>query len=207
MRAFLKKHGHVITNLFLVVCLGRYGYDRAIQTLKAGRFDFVEIAFALHNLVMLTLILIRKQHRALNQNVFEQAIALIAFFSGILFAEARTENPLLLSLSKGVIVLAMGLGILSFLSLGRSFGILIALREVKTGGLYKFIRHPMYFTDILWRGGMVLKNPCMLNLVIFVVSSACYIYRAALEERFLRLQPEYREYMQKVKYRFIPHVY
>ena len=86
MRAFLKKHGHVITNLFLVVCLGRYGYDRAIQTLKAGRFDFVEIAFALHNLVMLTLILIRKQHRALNQNVFEQAIALIAFFSGILFA-------------------------------------------------------------------------------------------------------------------------
>ena len=114
---------------------------------------------------------------------------------------------MLLSLSKGVIVLAMGLGILSFLSLGRSFGILIALREVKTGGLYKFIRHPMYFTDILWRGGMVLKNPCMLNLLIFVVSSACYIYRAALEERFLGLQPEYREYMQKVKYRFIPHVY
>jgi len=207
MRAFLKKHGHVITNFFLIVCLGHYGYDQAVHTLKAGRFDFAEVAFALHNLVMLTFILIRKQHRALNQNVSEQAIALVAFFSGILFSEAKTDNPLLLSLSQGVIVFSMGLGILSFLSLGRSFGILIALREVKTGGLYKFIRHPMYFTDILWRVGMVLKNPCTVNLVIFVVSSACYVYRAMLEERFLGLQPEYREYMQKVRYRFIPLVY
>jgi protein-S-isoprenylcysteine O-methyltransferase Ste14 len=62
----------------------------------------------------------------------------------------------------------------------------------------------MYATDILWRVGIALKNPCMVNFVIFLLSSGCYVYRAILEERYLSRWPEYREYMQKVRHRFLP---
>jgi len=207
VKEFFHKHRHTFTNLFLIICLGRYAFDQAAQAWMANRFDFVEVAFAAHNVVMLTIILVRKQHQTLDQNIFHQGIALVAFFSGILYLQAPTLNPFLLRISQAVIVVSICLGIVTFIHLGRSFGILIALREVKTGGLYGIIRHPMYFTDILWRVGFILKNPCVLNFTIFVVSSACYIYRAILEEKFLSQYPEYSQYMQRVKYRFLPGIF
>jgi protein-S-isoprenylcysteine O-methyltransferase Ste14 len=207
VRAFLRKYGHLLTNLFLVICLGRYTFDQVVLARAANQFDFVEVAFAVHNVVMLTFLLVRKQHRALNQSIFDQAIALVAFFSGILFTRALTSHLLLLRISQGIIVLSILLGIIAFFSLNRSFGILIALREVKTGGLYRVIRHPMYCTDILWRIGIVLKNPCAVNFVILFASSACYVYRAILEERFLSRYEEYSQYMQRVRYRFLPGIF
>jgi len=207
VKEFFLKHRHTFTNLFLIICLGRYAFDQAAQAWMANRFDFVEVAFAAHNVVMLTIILVRKQHQALDQNIFHQGIALVAFFSGILYLQSPTLNPFLLHISQAVIVVSIFLGIVTFIHLGRSFGILIALRKVKTGGLYGIIRHPMYFTDILWRVGFILKNPCVLNFTIFVVSSACYIYRAILEEKFLSQYPEYSQYMQQVKYRFLPGIF
>jgi protein-S-isoprenylcysteine O-methyltransferase Ste14 len=204
---FFRKYRHTFTNLFLIICLGRYAFDQAVQAWTANRFDFVEVAFAAHNVVMLTIILVRKQHQALDQNIFHQGIALAAFFSGILFVQAPTPNSVLLRISQGITVVSIVLGIVAFFHLGRSFGILIALRKVKTGGLYGIIRHPMYFTDILWRVGFVVKNPCAMNLTIFLLSSACYVYRAILEEKFLSQYPEYSYYMQRVKYRFLPGIF
>ena len=207
MIPFLRKHLHILTNVVLAVCLGRYAFDQAHQAVAARQFDFVEVAFAVHNVVMLTFILIRKQHQALDSNLFRQGVALVAFFSGIFFVNATPPIPLLLLLSQAVTLVAILLGILAFFHLGRSFGILIAIREVKTSGLYGIIRHPMYFTDILWRVGIILKNPCRINFALFAISSACYVYRAMLEERFLSQYPEYSDYMQKVKYRFVPGIF
>jgi len=204
---FFRKYRHTFTNLFLIICLGRYAFDQAAQAWTANRFDFVEVAFAVHNVVMLTIILVRKQHQALDQNIFHQGIALVAFFSGILYLQSPTSNPFLLRISQAVIVVSMCLGMITFIHLGKSFGIMIALREVKTGGFYGIIRHPMYFTDILWRVGFVIKNPCAINFTIFVLSSACYVYRAILEEKFLSQYPEYSYYMQRVKYRFLPGIF
>ena len=45
------------------------------------------------------------------------------------------------------------------------------------------------------------------NAVVMVLSTAAYVYRAALEERFLCQSEAYRAYMKKVAYRFIPGVY
>jgi protein-S-isoprenylcysteine O-methyltransferase Ste14 len=99
------------------------------------------------------------------------------------------------------------LGVVTLLNLGRSFGILIAFREVKSRGLYGIIRHPMYATDILLRMGFLINHFNLFILIVFIASTVCYVYRAILEERFLIYQPEYREYMHRVKYRFIPFVF
>jgi protein-S-isoprenylcysteine O-methyltransferase Ste14 len=99
------------------------------------------------------------------------------------------------------------LGAVCLLNLGRSFGILIALREVKTGGLYSVVRHPMYGTDILLRIGFLVSHLNWRTAAVFVLSTACYVYRAFLEERFLSQGAEYREYVRRVPYRFLPRVY
>ena len=204
MKEFWRKHWQTLLNLLLFACIGVYAANKTVSAYVSGEFDLVEIAFALHNTVFLIIILIRRQHQAVNTNLFHQGIALVAFFSGMLFQETVTPSLILLRISQVIIVVAWLLGVATLINLGRSFGILIAKRDIKTSGLYGVIRHPMYFTDILWRVGIIIKNPCLINFVVFAASCACYIYRAVLEERFLRRYPEYQEYMQRVKYRFLP---
>jgi protein-S-isoprenylcysteine O-methyltransferase Ste14 len=109
-------------------------------------------------------------------------------------------------ISQVVIFCANVLGVATLLNLGRSFGILIAFRELKSYGLYGRVRHPMYATDILLRIGFLINHFNLFTVLVFIISTGCYVYRAILEERFLIQQPEYREYMNRVRYRFIPFV-
>lgn len=208
MKELLRKHGQTIINVLLVIGLGNYTVERGGAALRQAwfehQFDFVELAFFVHNVVMLSLILLRRQHQAVDSNLLHQGVALVAFFSGITFVQSAPPAPALVRAAQVVTVAAIVLGTACLINLGRSFGILVAIRKVKTDGLYSVIRHPMYGTDILWRVGIILKNPCPVNFAIFVLSSGCYVYRALLEERYLSRWPEYRDYMQKVRYRFLP---
>jgi len=208
-KKFFRRHWATILNVFLVLALGHYTVTKAWKEWESQQFNFVEVAFAAHNIIMLTVILIRRQHLSMDKNVFHQIIALTAFFSGIVFvkAPAESERLALIGTAQGVMAAALILGTIALLNLGRSFGILIAARQVKTGGLYRVIRHPMYFTDILWRAGYLAGNLYWPNTIIFLAGSACYVYRAILEERFLSRFPEYQEYKKKVRYRFLPGVF
>jgi len=206
-KSCLRRHWPLALNIFLVVALGRYGVVKAYEAWQTQQFNVVEIAFAAHNVVMLTFILIRRRHQAMDINVFHQLVALAAFFSGIAFVKAPTESLPLTTTAQIIMAAALVLSIVTLLNLGRSFGILIAVRQVKTGGLYSVIRHPMYFTDILWRVGYLAGNLCWPNAAIFIASSGCYVYRAMLEEQFLSQYPDYQEYKKKVRYRFVPGVF
>ncbi len=197
MKELLRKHGQTIINVFLVIGLGHYVLEHGGLALRQAwfehQFDFVELAFFVHNVVMLGLILVRRQHQAIDANLFHQGVALVAFFSGIAFVPSTPAASALLRGSQVITIIAILLGTVSLINLGRSFSILVSIRKVKTKGLYSVIRHPMYATDILWRIGIIVKNPCPVNFVIFVLSSGCYVYRAILEEyllsRILRLTP------------------
>lgn len=109
--------------------------------------------------------------------------------------------------SGALIVASNVIGLVTMFNLGRSFGIMIALRKVKTGGLYRVVRHPMYAGDILLRTGYVVSHFSPFTAVLLAASTAAYVYRAVLEERFLSQDPEYKAYAGKVKYRFVPFVY
>jgi protein-S-isoprenylcysteine O-methyltransferase Ste14 len=165
----------------------------------------VEISFTIQSLLVGIIILIRRPHQVFHTNLLHQVVAIIAFCSGAAFiGQPATGNPLANHVSQVVILCANVLGIATLLNLGRSFGILIAFREVKSRGLYGIIRHPMYATDILLRMGFLINHFNLFILIVFIASTVCYVYRAILEERFLIHQPAYREYMHRVKYRFIP---
>ena len=208
MREFLNKHRATFVNLFLAATLGYGALYRAYHAWLAPNFDFVEAVFFGHNLVLVAVILVRKRHQAINQNVFHQGVALVAFFSGFCFDTRPAAASVLLSrLSVGVTVAALVLGTITLFNLGRSFGILISMRRIETRGLYAVVRHPMYLTDILWRTGLILGNLSAYNVALFAASTAAYVYRAVLEERFLRQFPDYAEYMRRVKYRFVPGVF
>ena len=207
MKEFLKKHRHLILNIYLFLSFAGWGIWQTYQYHLKGTLGYVEISFTIQSLLVGVIILIRKPHQVFHTNLLHQAVAIIAFCSGAAFiGQPATGNPLANHISQVVIFFANVLGVATVINLGRSFGILIAFRELKSHGLYGIVRHPMYATDILLRIGFLINHTNLFTVIVFIISTGCYVYRAFLEERFLIQQPEYREYMQRVKYRFIPFV-
>ena len=99
--------------------------------------------------------------------------------------------------------------IYSDLSLGPS-GVNITLKKLQTRGPHGIIRHPGTVCKLLlwWLQTMSYAQFWVTPQLIIgqLAWNAIYIMRALTEERHLQHYPEYREYMKKVKYRFIPGV-
>jgi protein-S-isoprenylcysteine O-methyltransferase Ste14 len=208
IKNYLIKNRAVLINWYLFLNIIGFCLWQGYAIYQKGALHFNEISFILQNLVLAAVVLIRKDHIAIDRNIKNQLIAVIAFFSGMAFmGQPASSNHQLVLVSDSVIFCANILGLVTLLNLGKSFGILIALRKVKTRGLYGLVRHPMYATDILLRIGFLVSHLNPFTGLVFVLSTACYVYRAVLEERFLSQDPAYREYMQKVRCRFIPFVF
>jgi protein-S-isoprenylcysteine O-methyltransferase Ste14 len=96
---------------------------------------------------------------------------------------------------------------MALLGLGRSYAMLPALREVRTGSFYRLVRHPVYALYLLADLGTVALQPSPWNAGVAVVGATCLFLRARLEERVLCRDPRYAEYMQVVRWRFLPGLY
>jgi protein-S-isoprenylcysteine O-methyltransferase Ste14 len=108
----------------------------------------------------------------------------------------------------GLIVMVAGLAVstLGFVSLGRSWGILPANRGVRTGGLYRFVRHPIYANYIVFYANYALISISAATVIVAVGMPIVLLARAVLEERVLLRDPEYAAYAARTRYRFFPFV-
>ena len=97
--------------------------------------------------------------------------------------------------------------IFGFVSLNRSAGIVPANRGIKTGGLYKVVRHPIYLGSMILYIGYSLLNPSFYNMCILLAGMCLQIARIYREEKVLIQDAKYREYTQRVKWRLIPGVF
>jgi protein-S-isoprenylcysteine O-methyltransferase Ste14 len=91
--------------------------------------------------------------------------------------------------------------------LNRSFGIVPAKRRIKTAGAYALVRHPMYASHVFAMTGYVLTNTSTANCIVFAIVAVCMYARMLREEAHLALDPLYRQYMQRVRYRLLPFVF
>lgn len=106
-----------------------------------------------------------------------------------------------------LVTFAAGLSLVSLLAMGRSFGIRPALRGLVTGGPYRFVRHPMYFSYVLGDIGYNLQEWNFVTLLLVLVGWASLVYRIHAEERVLSRHAEWPIYMALVRYRVLPGVW
>ncbi len=90
------------------------------------------------------------------------------------------------------------------LSLRRSFGLVPANRGIKSGGTYRFVRHPMYSGYVLNHIGFLLLYCSLWNVAVYAITWVLLYLRAIEEERFLLGDPLYVAYAQSVKARLVP---
>jgi protein-S-isoprenylcysteine O-methyltransferase Ste14 len=96
------------------------------------------------------------------------------------------------------------LAVAGICDLGRSFGIIAANRGIKTRGLYRSVRHPIYATYLLAFGGFVLAHPSVFNSMVLLGWAIIQIARIHAEERMLGEDPSYCAYRRAVRYRLVP---
>ena len=132
-----------------------------------------------------------------------------------LLGVAGTALPLLLRPSDvaglvgiGTTVQLIGMAMMTagLLSLRRSFAVVPGNRGVRVGGLYRVLRHPIYISELTAVLGVVLVSPTLWNASLWLCLCGLQFARARAEEEFLALDPAYRAYRARVRYRLIPGV-
>lgn len=104
-------------------------------------------------------------------------------------------------------VFGFGFQLIAKWRLGRSFGLLPEERGLVTGGVYRWVRHPMYLGYLINHIGFLLSHFTLQNLVVLAILYVCQILRIVEEEKILQTNPDYQHYMQKTRYRLVPLLY
>jgi protein-S-isoprenylcysteine O-methyltransferase Ste14 len=92
-------------------------------------------------------------------------------------------------------------------SLGRSFGLTPANRGIVCTGMYRFVRHPIYLGYLITHIGFVMANVSKWNVLLLLSADVALLLRAIREEHTLALDPAYEGYMQRVRWRILPHIF
>ena len=79
--------------------------------------------------------------------------------------------------------------------------------ELVKSGLYKYIRHPLYCSLLLFGTGVMLKDPGAFQIVLGIINALAIYLTARIEEKemIMKFGQSYKEYMHETKM-FIPYI-
>ena len=134
-----------------------------------------------------------------------------ALLAAIFFAPNGTPSAMtpewVLGLGSFIVWPGLGIVVMSIFKLGQSLTASPIPREnaeLKTDGLYKWMRHPIYTGLMLTTLGISLEAGSVSKMFFVVALMFLFDYKAKFEETFLLKRfPEYRSYMSTTG-RFVP---
>lgn len=125
----------------------------------------------------------------------------IPFFFG------KTDNALPNLASTACVLTGMIMMLVTIRHLGRSFSVVPQARSVVQTGPYRWIKHPLYFSEEIATVGVVLQYLTPVTVMVLVLHIAVQISRILYEEDLLRRNcPEYAGY-ETSRWRLIPYVW
>ncbi len=196
---------HWPINLFLAFLWIRF-VILAVQDWRM-RGGPLNLGIVVHNTLLLFLFLTRRRSNDTSHRIVEWIVPIVTLALTMFLRPLPAMNVTLVSYSAVMQIVGMLCIISSLMSLGRSFGIVPANRTIKSSGVYKIVRHPLYTSELIFYFGFLLGNPSLWNSLLIFLILAGQIWRSLVEEKLLFKDPSYRSYMDKVWYRFIPGLY
>ena len=186
--------------------LGTLGWPPAegwpVQLAKPGPLSV--LLLLIRNSLLTFFFLSRKLSRETSAEFFPWAAAVGGTLIGYYFDGVPIGPTLTVGVGGWVMALGVFLAVLAVCSLGRSFGIVPSNRGIRTGGMYRLMRHPAYGTYFVIDVGFVMVHPSMRNLLVLAAFILLSYYRSVYEEQLLMGDPEYQAYRKTVRWRFIP---
>lgn len=151
------------------------------------------------------LFFVREPARENSSHLLHNAIALISvYLQPFLRPSTFSIAPMV---GDFLILTGLSIQILSLIFLNRSMGFIAALREIKSNGPYRLIRHPLYTGYLTMIFGLTILNTSWWNVCIAAVITCLILIRIPEEEAFLERDPVYRHYKEKTPHILIPFLY
>jgi protein-S-isoprenylcysteine O-methyltransferase Ste14 len=185
-----------------LVCGAYYRYEHF-------HHGFPLIAAALNTLILVVTMVIRRPPKRVTPNPLYWLVAFGASYWLILILGLLQKGrPLAANwVTDAIAMLGLLVVVGARLSLGRNIGLVPAQRELVHSGAYAFMRHPIYTGVLFTHIAFVLRAFSPLNALLMGLGAFWFIpVKSLVEEDFLRADPQYAAYMQKVRARWIPFV-
>jgi protein-S-isoprenylcysteine O-methyltransferase Ste14 len=195
--------GIASTNLLLGLLFIAFAYSHLLQFLANPRPSLLLIVGA-ETIVAVLLVIRRDPDRT-----HHSWRTWLATFGGTLapLLLRPTEAPEDLLVGQGIQLFGFMLQIGAVLSLNRSFGLLPAHRGVKSDGLYRWVRHPLYSAYLFAHVGYLINNFSGYNVVIVAIAMLFQVWRILQEERLLHEYEPYVEYASRTRWRLLPAIW
>ena len=162
------------------------------------------LVFGVAETLIATFFILRVPPRRVSQRLSEWVIAGLGTFLPLLLRATLDETNWF---AEALLLFGSLLQVAAVVSINRSFALVPALRELKTDGAYRFVRHPIYASYVVSLSGFLWANYSLDNLIVTIVSLGFMIWRIRLEEALLGQTPEYRHYRELVRWRLLPGVW
>jgi protein-S-isoprenylcysteine O-methyltransferase Ste14 len=174
--------------------------------LQSFGFDVPRVALLLQGLLFIGTMVVRKNAARISTNPWLWLLTFVETYWIVLaFAIMRRGQPITPYWASGSLAtLGAAVMIWARLSLGRSIGLVPALRTLVTHGAYRYVRHPIYLGGSLIFVANALSAYSPLNVTVVALGVFWFVLKSVAEESFLRSDPAYADYMERVRWRWIP---
>jgi protein-S-isoprenylcysteine O-methyltransferase Ste14 len=149
--------------------------------------------------------LTRSLPKGVSFNLYDWVIGLTGTYAIALFRSDVTGEDSVIGTT--IQIIGIALQVVAMLSLNRSIGMVPANRGIKTHGLYRFVRHPLYCSYTIAFLGFVINHPTEWNIGVYASAVALWVLRLLAEEKFLLQDPQYQAYAGRVRSRLVPGVF
>jgi protein-S-isoprenylcysteine O-methyltransferase Ste14 len=162
------------------------------------------ICFAIQEVAVLIVALGRRRPFEVSRRPGDWVCAALGSYVVLLLRPAGTSPAFLAGAGTVMQILGGLCAAACIFELGRSFGVVPANRGIKSGGLYAFVRHPLYAAYAVATTGYLLAAPTTWNCLVVMTAMALQARRMLAEEAVLFTSAEYRAYSGRVRWRLIP---
>ena len=193
--------GRLASKLALCLLYVVFAYSH-LRSLGTEGFRLSVALLVAFETVMVGLVFFRRDSTTVDLTPPAIVAGLIGSFAALGFRPSGDGQELLIGQTVQVagVVLLLGASV----SLGRSFGLLPANRGIRTGGLYRFVRHPFYSSYLVIQAGYIASHPTGRNVAVLLVGLAFQVLRIRYEERLLLGDRQYQRYAATVRWHLIP---
>lgn len=183
-------------------------YSFLVARIWPERLDVENVAPALllaSEGIIIVFLLLRRPTAAISLHPRDWVVAMAGTTAPLLVA--KIDEPHYLAVGAFLVLFGMTAQLSAKLSLRRSFGLVAANRGVKTGGAYRYVRHPMYLGYMISHVGFLTMSPSLWNFSVYAVAWTCLVLRVAYEEALLSEDAAYQDFKKRVRFRLLPGVY
>ncbi len=149
--------------------------------------------------------LFRRVPKEISFSPYDWTVALLGTYMVACFRPEHAGSDNIIGQFMQTLGLCMQVG--GMISLNTSIGMTAANRGIKTGGLYRVVRHPLYLSYAIAFGGFVLNQMSWHNIMIYFAALLLWVMRILAEERLLTRDAMYRTYTTRVQWRLIPFLF